>query len=394
MRTIDSKIVEEVKEFTRKVLTGELSPDLTYHTLDHTVNVVKNAEHIGRREGFTRQDMNILAVSAWFHDTGYTRQYDDHEIVSARLARDFLEARNVDPNMTEQVIQAILATKFPHQPGSRIAEALCDADFMHLADPRYFELIEKLRKEWKKTGVRPSKKDEFERLSLDIFNTHEYHTSYCLEHCSKPKAHNKEILQRIIDHRNDKGKDLESPLQKKETRRKMSYSRGVDSMFKMTARNQINLSSIADNKSNILLSLNGIIISLGIAFLVRRFVETPEIVLPTLVFLSFSLITIVLAILSTRPQISSGKFTREDIEKKKVNLLFFGNFFKMELKDYEWAVSEMINNDEYLYSTMIKDQFFLGKVLARKYKLLRIAYYVFMIGLIVSVGLFVMAFLR
>ena len=90
--------------------------------------------------------------------------------------------------------------------------------------------------------------------------------------------------------------------------------------------------------------------------LVTRFDEVPNIIIPTLIFLVFCLITIVFAILSTRPNISSGKFTKEDIKQNKVNLLFFGNFYKMELDDYEWAIGELMKNDDNLYSTMIKDQ--------------------------------------
>lgn len=164
-------------------------------------------------------------------------------------------------------------------------------------------------------------------------------------------------------------------------------------MLRLTARTQINLSSIADNKSNILISLNGIIISLGLAALVSRFKQDPAIILPTVIFLAFSLSTIVLAILSTRPNITTGKFTRADIEKKKVNLLFFGNFYNMPLPEYEWAIREMINDDKYLYAAMIKDQYYLGKVLAKKYKLLRWAYNIFMVGIVVSVIAFLLVFL-
>jgi hypothetical protein len=168
----------------------------------------------------------------------------------------------------------------------------------------------------------------------------------------------------------------------------------VDSMFKLTARNQINLSSIADNKSNILISLNGIIISLGLVALASKFQETPAIILPTIIFIVFSLSTIILAILSTRPHISSGKFTRSDIKQRKVNMLFFGNFYNMKLDEYEWAINEMINDDQYTYSAMAKDQYFLGKVLAKKYKLLRWAYNIFMVGLVVSVVAFLLVFLQ
>ena len=189
---------------------------------------------------------------------------------------------------------------------------------------------------------------------------------------------------------NQKDKEM-AKLQKKVEKQK-GYSRGVESMFRLTARNQINLSSIADNKSNILISVNTIIISILLSVLVARFSEYPNIILPTLIFLLFSLITIIFAILSTRPNISSGMFSKEDIKEKKVNLLFFGNFYNMSLDDYEWGLEEMMKDDDYLYGTMIKDQFFLGKVLAKKYKLLRIAYNFFMFGLIISVLAFVLAF--
>jgi hypothetical protein len=133
---------------------------------------------------------------------------------------------------------------------------------------------------------------------------------------------------------------------------------------------------------------------LGLAGLASNFKEEPAIILPTIIFIAFSLTTIILAILSTRPNISTGKFSRDDIKQKKVNMLFFGNFYKMELDEYEWAIGELINDDQYLYSTMAKDQYSLGKVLARKYTLLRWAYNIFMIGLVVSVSSFLLVFLQ
>ena len=181
---------------------------------------------------------------------------------------------------------------------------------------------------------------------------------------------------------------------KKKKDKKDRYSRGVESMFRLTARNQISLSAIADNKSNILITVNTLILSIAMTVLISRLVEVPNIILPTLIFIMFSLITIIFAILSTRPNISSGRFTREDIREKKVNLIFFGNFYNMKLDEYEWAIEEMIKDDDYLYATMIKDQYFLGKVLAKKYKLLRIAYTIFMIGIVISVLAFVFAFLN
>lgn len=164
--------------------------------------------------------------------------------------------------------------------------------------------------------------------------------------------------------------------------------RGVESMFRLTARNQINLSSIADNKANILISINSIILTVLVSMGISRVADYPNFIIPGIVFLSTCLITIIFAILSTRPKISSGKFTEEDIHNKKVNLLFFGNFYNMTMNEYEWAVKEMMKDNNYLYTSMIRDQYSLGKVIGRKYNLLRVAYTVFMVGLIISSILF------
>jgi len=393
MKKIDSTTVKEVEQHVGELLANDLPMGMIYHTIDHTRQVVKNAEIIGLKENLSEDELSILKVAAWFHDVGYIRQYQGHEAISVQMANDFLNTRGIDQESIRLVTDAIRATEFPHKPAHKIAAVLCDADFMHLSDGRYFDISEQLRQEWKKTGVRPLKKQEFAKVSLGIFQKHTYHTAYCQNHCAKLKEKNLELLKKVILHRQEKETSI-SALKAPKKNKSAGYSRGVDSMFRMTARNQINLSSIADNKSNILISLNGIIISLGIAFLIRKFEETPEIIFPTILFLAFSLTTIVLAILSTRPHISGGKFTKEDIKRMKVNLLFFGSFYNMGVEDYEWAIKEMINNDKYLYSTMIKDQFFLGKVLARKYKLLRAAYNVFMFGLIISVLVFILAFIH
>jgi hypothetical protein len=89
--------------------------------------------------------------------------------------------------------------------------------------------------------------------------------------------------------------------------------------------------------------------------------------------------------------VTHGTFTQEDIRNKKTNLLFFGNFYRMGLQDYDWAMQEMLNDKNYLYGSIVKDNYFLGVVLAKKYRLLRIAYNIFMYGLIIVMISFAIA---
>ncbi len=183
-------------------------------------------------------------------------------------------------------------------------------------------------------------------------------------------------------------------LNKKKLEKLESPERGIETMFRVTLNNHTKLSQIADSKANILLSVNAIIISIALSTLIPK-LDSPRnahLVIPSFVMIMFSVACIILAIMSTRPKVSSGTFTRKEIEEKKVNLLFFGNFYKMPMEEYIWAMKEMMKDRQYLYDTMIKDLYYLGVVLNRKYTLLRLTYTVFTIGIIASVVAFVVAF--
>ena len=167
--------------------------------------------------------------------------------------------------------------------------------------------------------------------------------------------------------------------------------RGIETMFRTTSRNHIDLSSMADSKANIMISVNSIIISIIASFLPATVETDPQFSPPAVLLIAVSLVTIIFAILATRPKVTSGTFTQQDIKARKVNLLFFGNFHSVSLDDYEQGVTAMMNDAEYLYGAMIKDIYFLGAVLGKKYKYLRYSYNVFMYGLILAVLAFIVA---
>ena len=382
MNKINADLVQEAGNFVTKLFAEKLPDSEEYHSIDHARYVADSAGFIGKKSGMSEDEINVVKLGAWFHDTGFIISPENNEKHSAKIAGDFLTSNGIDDTIIAQVKNSILATCIPQQPTDLVSRVLCDADLRHLSEDNYFERIEKMRKEWVNHSGEKIGKRKFHTMSIKFFQRHEYHTDFAKKELQPKKDKNLQLLQKEI-----------FMLEQKKVKPK-SYSRGVESMFRITGRTQINLSAIADNKSNILISVNAIILSISITVLVTRFEDTPNIIMPTLIFLVFCLITIVFAILSTRPHISSGTFNKEEIKKNKVNLLFFGNFYNMELDDYEWAIGELMKNDENLYSIMIKDQYSLGKVLAKKYKLLRIAYNVFMFGIIISVLTFVFAFIN
>jgi hypothetical protein len=165
--------------------------------------------------------------------------------------------------------------------------------------------------------------------------------------------------------------------------------RGMQTMLRVASYNHIRISEIADKKANILISVNAIIISVILSVLLRRIEPGDFLLYPTLFLLIVASISLTLAIISTRPQGSKGMYSIAELQRKKTNLLFFGNFYRMPQYDYQTAMRLMMTDPDYLYGAMVKDIYFMGVAIAKKYRLTRIAYTVFMYGLIVAVGGFI-----
>ncbi len=388
MSIIDDHILTESEKFVSELLAEKLPRNCFYHNFNHALMVKKYAEIIGENCNLTAEEMNILRFCALFHDVGFVNSFDQHVEESVKIASEFLIQQHFDTQTIHKVSEIILATQLPQSPKDKIAEILCDADLMYIASENCYEQFELMYEETKMRKDEFSNRTIFELDSIRFFAEHSYFTDYG-KTVLQPKK--EDASSRILERM--KRRELKRNKKESPNKNKASYSRGVETLFRLTARNQINLNSIADNKSNILISVNAIIISIIITMLVGNLGSVTNNIVPAIIFLVISLITIVLAILSTRPNVKWGNHTAEDVKQNKVDLTFFGDFINMDYDDYLKAVNLMIKNDERLYSTMIRNQYSLGKILAKKFRLIKIAYNVFMIGIIITVVAFMITFI-
>ncbi len=168
-------------------------------------------------------------------------------------------------------------------------------------------------------------------------------------------------------------------------------NRGIQTMFRTTSRNHYTLSEMVDRKSNIMISVNAVILSLIIGNIFGDEFAISLETLPLNVMMIASTLSIVFAILAIRPEKTHGKFTEKDVREKQGNLLYFGNYNSMSLRDYEWGMLQMLKDQDFLYSSMIKDLYFLGKTLDKKYKNIRKSLSIFALGVIFAVISFIVA---
>lgn len=390
-------LITQAENFVIHLLNENLESKFVYHNVAHTQRVVNKCIELAEKSKLTETEKQQLILAAWFHDTGFIKTIKNHEAESAKIAEDFLTSHKADAKDIEVISKIIMVTEMNKKPSSEQDCIIKDADSSHMASKNYDRYAALLEKEWELTLGKKVSKQQWLEENIDFFTTHSYHTETALKNWQGRKGNNLAMLLKELNKTSkDSNKISQRKAELKFKKEKLNLpDRGIETMFRVALRNHITLSDIADTKANILLSVNAIIISVALSNLIPK-LDNPSnsyLIYPTLIFLVSTVTSIILSVMATRPNVTKGKFTKEDVANQKVNLLFFGNFHQMKLKDFEWAMEEMMKDKDYLYGSLTKDLYFLGLVLNRKYNLLRITYTVFMIGLIVSVIAFSLSFL-
>ncbi|MGB1295695.1 MAG: Pycsar system effector family protein [Flavobacteriales bacterium] len=391
-----ANIVKDIKKYVFDLLQDELPSSIIYHNFTHTSRVVKKLKLLIEGESVSDKDANLLIIAAWFHDTGYTVDIKNHEIESVKIARSYLDGKlnEEEINLVESLI---LSTKMGYKPKTPLECIMKDADNSHLASKNYEKTSELLKEELKLTGTKTYTDLEWKKGNIEFLtHKHQFFTPFAHENWQAQKQNQLLKLIKAVEKLEQEQRETERKLiaQKEKEEKGNIPEKGIETMFRITLRNHIKLSDIADTKANILLSVNAIIISVALSSLVPRLdnIHNAHLIFPTILLILFSVISIIFAIQSTRPKVTEGKFTKQDVENKKVNLLFFGNFHQVKLDEFTWAMKTMMKDKDYLYDSMTKDLYFLGAVLHKKYKLLRITYTIFTIGIIITVLAFAISF--
>ncbi len=399
---MNKEIVNKAHQYVQKIFNEHAPPENVYHNLSHTTEVVSAVKEIAAAEGVSDDDLELLIIAAWFHDSGYVKTCKGHEEVSVGYVKEFLQSINYPEDKIKKIESLITITKVPQSPKNHLEEILCDADLSHIGMKGFEEKGDLLRLEYEKRGGKVFADQEWLEISLEFLNQHNFFTSYAKEKFGIQKNIHFIKIEKQLKKLRKKNKNtqlkeakLEIDKLKVETKKKLDKEggRGVETMFRNVMRTHVSFSSMADNKANIMISVNTLVLTIIVSILIRKLDTNPHLIIPTALLTLTSLVALIFAILVTRPKVTSGTFTQDDIHNKKANLLFFGNFYNMDLGDFSWGMKEMMNNKEYLYDNMIKDFYFLGQVLGKKYIQLRYCYTFFMYGIIISIIAYAIAFI-
>ncbi|MCB0630781.1 MAG: DUF5706 domain-containing protein [Saprospiraceae bacterium] len=377
-----AEIIRKAEEYVRDLLK-QLDKRYCYHDLDHTLRVKKSVEELSSAAGLSPTESEVLLLAALFHDTGFTETYQGHEKISCRIAKNFLSDQSYPSDKIERVLSCIGITEVNVTPDNRLEMLMKDADLSNLGQEDYLNYLARLRCEWEDVLQKKHTDEEWYALNYQFLKSHRYYTPTANSLYGRQLEANQKQLKKMAK---------ESKGDKESVKTGIKGSRSAQMMFKTALRNHLDLSNLADNKANIMLSVNALIITIAMPVAATYVTSLPYLLPPAILLLCTCLASMIFATLATRPIKMTGYTPPEVIERGESNLFFFGNFFRMSLREYQAGMAQVVDNEERLEGAIMRDLYYLGHSLGRKYNQLRICYNIFMLGIIMAVIVFVISY--
>lgn len=375
--------LEKAKLYIVDFFDKKIDTKYAYHNLDHTISVLSATQKITEKSQISDEEKLIVQLAALFHDTGFIDGPQDHEKRSAIIAENYLKANGFQPAFIDKVKACILATQMEYETSDHLAHILQDADMSGLASAEYFEITERLRKEKNNTHEGKISKNDWNTTNIQFLKKCKYKTKEGSALFKEKKDMNLEQL--IVKSKADKKKKSKKNKKPSVPVQTIANNKSAQTQFKTALRNHIDLSNIADNKANIMISVNALILTVALPFMVDKAMDNNTFFIPTILMSAVCLVSMIYATLATRPIKMTGNTSLDQIQKNESNLFFFGNYFKMSYQEYKIGVDHILSDEKALDDSIIRDLFYLGKSLGGKFEYLRLCYTVFMYGILITV---------
>lgn len=387
-------IIKETEDYIRKYMRKHSNPRLVFHNLHHTQNTVFVAGKIAESYSLEEKYFFIVMAAAWFLDVGYFKDISQPQETSIKMAEEHFQNYGIATETIEEIKKCILATATAASSGELLIDITHDAATFYFGTENFPSHNKLKRREAELLCDGKVEKNDWNREMINMLATHEYFTDYCKTQLTATKMSNLKKLKKknplaaftpnaittILE-----GEPVQTEKKEKKESKTDSPDRTIETMFRTTTANSQRLSAQADTKAHIMISVNTIIVSLLLSIVVRKIESYPRLTFPVMMIIIVNLVTIIFSILATRPTVANTKFTESDFRNNKANLLFFGNFYSMPFDEYSNIMLDIMKDRQTLYLALLRNYYEQGVVLAKKYRMLKISYTVFMYGLVVSV---------
>ncbi len=187
---MQSEFINKTRVYVEKLFSEKLPKDLYFHDLGHTKEIVDAAVEIGKGEGLSNNELEIVVLAAWLHDIGYTEQYIGHEEESQAMAEEFLKSIDYPEEKISIIKNCIIATKYRHSLGNILEAIVIDADRVSMGRPNFDKRGDLLRKEWAVYLNKEYSDKEWSDIQLQYLSESSFNTKYAKENLEPQKLVN------------------------------------------------------------------------------------------------------------------------------------------------------------------------------------------------------------
>jgi len=382
---------------------------VVYHDLAFAERLNNKIITIGQDGNMSSRDIQMAQIVGWFFSSCFDKIdvkitdgiiSDNNEDLSVSNLKEFSKKEEISDALKKEIIENIKGINFFRTAENNVQKTVSDAITADLVCVQNVNHNLKLvYQELLLNNVSVSKLNWYEAI-IPIAEEVNFYTDYGKKQLApnvKIQVENLRKAKNKIVKQNEKVLKKELAISDKELKKLKKNlktlsgrdDRAVQTLFRTTIKNHYTLREMVDRKANIMITVNSIILSVVISGLASREFEHNEYYIPIITLSFCSAVSIIFAILSTRPNKTQGQFTEEEIRSKNGNLLYFGNFHDMSPRDFEWGMLQMLNDSDYLYGSMIRDLYYLGSVIHNKFRNIRISLNIFLGGMITSLILYV-----
>jgi len=391
-----SRQLNEIKDYTFEIL--DKNSDLNiYNTISRIYRIEKNIQKIIIEDNIADADMEVMILAHYMSNIVLAKaevgNFDirDNESRLNILMNELSGKFQLDEELSAKVKKVVLES-LPFNEKSIIeSKIMADATIMDFA---CVQGRDRLKQMYEQMFLKDSEfsKNHWYDILISILESYKTTTNYGQTEIQPiiESLHERLSMERdSVENQNGlilknelKISDLEIQKLKGDLiKAKNKDYRGIQTLFRNTSRNHYTLNTMVDAKAKIMITINSIILSLILGGVIGKSTSEISGYIPFVIFALVNLVSVTFAILSIAPNKTQGNFTEEEIRNKKGNLLYFGNFFNMHYRDFEWAFLQMLNDKDYLYTSMIRDYYYQGQILQKKYFYIRISLYTFLFGL-------------
>jgi predicted metal-dependent HD superfamily phosphohydrolase len=197
---VQSAIIEKAEGVVTALYREKIPSWARYHTLEHTREVVAACVEIGTGMALSDEEMEVIVLAAWFHDTGYLDGAEEHEARSAVIVEEFLKHQGYPSLRIPLVKGCIAATKIPQRPTTALERIVCDADLMYIGGPRFKEHSDALRDEWEtRMGIKYGEVEWLQK-NIEFVGSCEFHTGFVRRAYGPMRTRNLSRLYERLDH--------------------------------------------------------------------------------------------------------------------------------------------------------------------------------------------------